>query len=227
MISENLHRIQTQIDEACHRYGRKAESVKLVAVSKTKPASDVLAARKAGQRLFGENYVQELVDKQNDEALREVDIEWHFIGHLQSNKVKYLVEKTAMIHAVDKAALAEEISKRAQKIGRIVPILLEVNISGEASKHGLSPDLLFAEAEKIFVLSNVEIKGLMTIASPEREKVKQEFKMMTALFEKLKPRAPKPEAISELSMGMSADFDLAIGEGATLIRIGTAIFGAR
>ncbi len=227
MIEENLKRVKEQIAEACVRAGRTPESVKLIAVSKTKPAADVLRAFQAGHRVFGENYVQELLTKFADEALQTLPIEWHFVGHLQTNKVRYVAEKVAMIHGVDKLSLAEEISKRAKKHNRTIPILLEVNISAEASKYGLSPETLFQEAEKIFTLSNLELKGLMTIASPDRQKVKAEFKQMRALFEKLKSAAPRPEQITELSMGMSGDFDIAIAEGATLLRIGTAIFGER
>ncbi|MFQ3608397.1 MAG: YggS family pyridoxal phosphate-dependent enzyme [Chloroherpetonaceae bacterium] len=227
MIEENLKRVKEQIAEACVRAGRTHDSVKLIAVSKTKPAADVLRAFQAGHRVFGENYVQELLIKFADETLQTLPIEWHFVGHLQSNKVRYLAEKISMIHGVDKFSLAEEISKRAKTYNRTIPILLEVNISAEASKHGLSPDKLFQEAEKIFALSNLELKGLMTIASPDREKVKAEFKQMRALFEKLKSLAPNPAQITELSMGMSGDFDIAIAEGATLLRIGTAIFGER
>lgn len=227
MIAENLSRIRSQIAEACLRAGRTPESIKLIAVSKTKPPSAVYEAYMAGHRVFGENYVQELLTKFADETLQSLPIEWHFVGHLQSNKVRYLAEKISMIHGVDKFSLAEEISKRAKQHNRTIPILLEVNISSEASKYGLSPDTLFQEAEKIFSLPHLELKGLMTIASPEREKVKTEFKQMRVLFEKLKSIAPKPEQITELSMGMSGDFDIAIAEGATLLRIGTAIFGER
>lgn len=227
MIAENLKRVHAQIAEACIRAGRLPESVKLIAVSKTKPASDVYEAFLAGHRLFGENYVQELLTKLADETLQPLPIEWHFVGHLQSNKVRYLAEKISMIHGVDKFSLAEEVSKRAKAYHRTIPILLEVNVSAEASKHGLSPDKLFEEAEKIFSLSNLEIKGLMTIASPDRQKAMHEFKHMRTLFEKLQSFAPNPEQITELSMGMSGDFDIAIAEGATLLRIGTAIFGER
>lgn len=227
MIEENLKRINAEIAEACARAGRAPESVKLIAVSKTKPASDVLKAYEAGHRVFGENYVQELLAKFADEALQRLPIEWHFVGRLQSNKARYLAEKIALIHGVDKFSLAEEISKRARQRNRVIPILLEVNISNEATKHGLKPDALFAEAEKIFPLPNIELKGLMTIASPDRTKVKAEFKEMRRLFERLKTLAPNPNQITELSMGMSGDFDIAIEEGATLLRIGTAIFGER
>lgn len=227
MIKENLIRIQSQINDACIRAGRNPAHIKLIAVSKTKPASDVYEAFQAGHRVFGENYVQELLTKFADETLHSLPIEWHFVGHLQSNKVRYLAEKISMIHGVDKFSLAEEIAKRAKKYNRTIPILLEVNISAEASKHGLSPDKLFQEAEKIFTLPNLQVKGLMTIASPDREKAKQEFKQMRLLFEKLKSLAPDAEQITELSMGMSGDFDIAIAEGATLLRIGTAIFGER
>lgn len=224
-LTERLRLVQSEIAAECARTGRDARSVKLIAVSKTKPAADIAAASAAGQRQFGENYVQELLSKWNDAALNPLDIDWHFIGHLQSNKVKQIVARVSMIHTVDRLSLAEEISKQAGKVNRQIPVLLEVNISGETTKSGLAPDAVLDAAEKILPLPHLKLSGLMTIASPERECVKREFDEMHALFTRLQTRAG--QGISELSMGMSGDFDLAIEAGATMIRIGTAIFGAR
>jgi PLP dependent protein len=224
-ISENLAYIRERIDAALQRSGRKSDAVKLIAVSKTKPVSAINEAYQSGQRIFGENYVQEFVEKYD--AVNLPDAEWHLIGHLQSNKVKLVLGKASLIHTVDKVSLAEEISKRAAKENMAQEILLEVNISGEASKYGLPPSSLFFEAEKIFALPNLAVKGLMTIASPDTGKVRAEFQAMASLLEKLKTLSPSPLLVSELSMGMSQDFEIAIEEGATLIRIGTAIFGER
>jgi PLP dependent protein len=224
-ISENLAYIRERIDAALQRSGRKSDAVKLIAVSKTKPVTMIQEAYHNGQRIFGENYVQEFSEKYSTANLP--DAEWHLIGHLQSNKVKLVLGKASLIHTVDKVSLAEEISKRAAKENMAQEILLEVNISGEASKYGLPPSSLFSEAEKIFALPNLAVKGLMTIASPDTGKVRAEFQAMATLLEKLKTLSPSPLLVSELSMGMSQDFEIAIEEGATLIRIGTAIFGER
>ncbi|MBC8042901.1 MAG: YggS family pyridoxal phosphate-dependent enzyme [Rhizobacter sp.] len=224
-IAENLNQIRAEIAEACIRAGRQPEEVKLIAVSKTKPAPDVKAAIDAGQTRFGENYVQELTEKWNNHELATPNIEWHFIGHLQSNKAKFIAEKISLVHTVDKASLAVELSKHAAKPGRTIPVLLEVNISGEDSKYGLRPADVMREADAVMRVPNVELKGLMTIASPEREKVKTQFHAMQKLLAELHQHFGA--GITELSMGMSGDFDLAIESGATYIRIGTAIFGAR
>lgn len=226
-IAENLKHIREEIDSACAKAGRNPDEVKLIAVSKTKPASAILEAYNAGQVLFGENYVQEFLQKHDDPILSGCRPEWHFIGHLQSNKVKYLVGKVAMVHTIDKFSTAEEISRRAAQQGITVPILLEVNISGEDSKYGISPGDLFREAEKIAGLSHVELRGLMTIATPDLDAVRGEYREMRRLFEKLQQQSTTPHLITELSMGMSQDFDIAIEEGATMIRVGTAIFGGR
>jgi pyridoxal phosphate enzyme (YggS family) len=226
-IAQNLSAVCSQIRAACSAANRPSDSVKLIAVSKTKPAEMILEAYRAGQRIFGENYVQELLEKQAHPLLKDLDIEWHLIGHLQSNKAKYVVGNVAMIHTIDKASLAAELSKRAIKKSVWISALLEINISAEASKHGLSEATAIDEAKKIFELPNLSICGLMTIASPYRERAAQEFQAMQHLFENIKSISPTPEKFTELSMGMSSDFDLAISTGATMVRVGTAIFGER
>lgn len=224
-IAENLNQIRAEIAEAAVRARRQPEEIKLIAVSKTKPATDIQAAIDAGQTRFGENYVQELIEKWNGDELVSSNIEWHFIGHLQSNKAKFIAEKISLVHTVDKASLAVELSKHTAKLGRTVAVLLEVNISGEDSKYGLRPAEVMREAEAVMSVPNIELKGLMTIASPEREKVKTQFHAMQKLLADLQQHFGT--GITELSMGMSGDFDLAIESGATYIRIGTAIFGER
>jgi PLP dependent protein len=226
-IAENLKQIHEEIGSACAKAGRNPAEVKLIAVSKTKPASAILEACEAGQVLFGENYVQEFLQKHEDPLLSGCNPEWHFIGHLQSNKIRYIVGKVAMVQTIDKFSTAEELSKRAGQLGITVPILLEVNISGEESKHGIRPDSLFTEAERIAGLSNLELRGLMTIASPDPDVVRGEYREMRRLIEKLRQESSTPQHITELSMGMSQDFEIAIEEGATMIRVGTAIFGDR
>jgi len=226
-IRENLQQIRWKIQQACQASGRAAESVKLVAVSKTKSAEQIWEAYQAGQRLFGENYVQELLQKQTHPLLCNLEIEWHLIGHLQSNKVKHVVGKVAMIQTVDSVSLAQTLANYAAKRAQCVPILLEVNISGEESKYGFKPDKVEEEAKKIFELHNLELRGLMCIGSPQAQKAREEFKAMKQLFERVKCLSPKPEIFTELSMGMSGDFEAAIAEGATIVRIGTAIFGER
>lgn len=226
-ITQNLAQIRSRIEVACAKAQRAPDTVKLVAVSKTKPAEMIREAYEAGQRIFGENYVQELLQKQAHPLLKALDIEWHLIGHLQSNKVKYVVGKVAMVQTVDSLKLAQELSRRAGQQGVRVPILLEVNISGEASKHGLKPEEVGSIAKEIFQLPNLSLQGLMTIGTAELEKAMEEFAAMKQLFEETKQLAPAPETFTELSMGMSGDFEHAIANGATIVRIGSAIFGER
>jgi pyridoxal phosphate enzyme (YggS family) len=226
-IRENLQYINQKIQQACWANGRPADSVKLIAVSKTKSAEQIWQAYQAGQRLFGENYVQELLQKQSHPLLRNLEIQWHLIGHLQSNKAKHVAGKVAMIQTIDRFSLAQTLANYAAKRAQCIPILLEINISGEASKHGFKPDEVEGEAKKIFQLPNLALKGIMCIGSSDEQKARDEFKAMKRLFETLKQLAPKPETFTELSMGMSGDFEAAIAEGATMVRIGTAIFGER
>ncbi|MCS7013115.1 MAG: YggS family pyridoxal phosphate-dependent enzyme [Chloroherpetonaceae bacterium] len=226
-IAQNLAQVRSQIEAACQQAGRAANTVKLVAVSKTKPAEMIREAYEAGQRIFGENYVQELLQKQAHPLLHGLDIEWHLIGHLQSNKVKYIVGKVSMVQAVDKISLAAELSRRAGRQNQCVAILLEVNISDESSKYGFKPEEVCAAAKEIFTMPHLSLKGLMAIGSPELEKAEKEFAKMKCLFDDIKRLAPQPETFTELSMGMSGDFAQAIAAGATIVRIGSAIFGER
>lgn len=204
-------------------------SCELIAVSKTHPAEAVQQAYDAGQRKFGENKVQELVPKY--EALPK-DIEWHMIGHLQSNKVKYIAPFIHLIHSVDSFKLLEEINKQAQKVGRVISCLLQVHIASEETKFGFSED----EIEKLLVdksfekLLNVKITGLMGMASftENKDQVKTEFRTLRSLFDNLKSKSlPSNVSMQELSMGMSSDYKEAIEFGSTFIRVGTAIFGNR
>jgi pyridoxal phosphate enzyme (YggS family) len=226
-IASNLASIQAQVAAACKQAGRQPESVQLIAVSKTKPAALIREAFDAGQLAFGESYMQEFLEKYEDAALSEKPIAWHFIGHLQSNKIRSLVGKVALIHGIDKLSTAEELSKRAVQQNLTVDYLIEVNTSGEATKYGMEPQALLAEAEAFFALPNVRLRGLMTIATYEREAAQREFRQLRELLEQLQAIAPDPSLVSELSMGMSGDFEEAIAEGATMIRVGSAIFGWR
>ena len=195
--------------------------MKLLAVSKTKPESLVREAYAAGQRDFGENYVQELVAKAA--ALADLpDLRWHLIGPLQRNKVKQVVPVASLVHTVDRAALAEELSKRAAAAGRTVRVLLEVNVAGEASKAGCSPDEAPALAAAVRSLPGLSLGGLMTIP-PDTE----DRELARPYFRRLREIRDAIGDLPELSMGMSHDFEIAVEEGATIVRVGTAIFGSR
>jgi hypothetical protein len=226
-IAVNIQDIHEQVKAACLSAGRDPESVRLIAVSKTKPALLVKEAFDAGQIEFGESYVQEFLDKYQDPLLENIPIKWHFIGHLQSNKVRFIIDKVTLVHGIDRISTAEELSKRAVQHKLHVDYLLEVNTSGEASKYGMQPDEVLAAAETLFLMPHISLRGLMTIASPDKTKAREEFRNLRVLLEKLKKISPDPLKLSELSMGMSGDFEEAIHEGATMIRVGSAIFGWR
>lgn len=219
MIKENLEKIKATIPS----------SVTLVAVSKTKPASDIQEAYDAGQRIFGENHALEMRDKH--EVLPK-DIQWHFIGHLQTNKIKYIIPFVTLIHSIDTANLLEAVNKEAKKHNRVVDCLLQFHIAQEETKFGLDLDearqLLDSEAFK--QLQNVRICGVMGMATftDDMEEVRKEFKHLKSIFETLQHDyfAGQPQ-FKEISMGMSDDYPIAIEEGATLIRVGSKIFGAR
>jgi pyridoxal phosphate enzyme (YggS family) len=201
------------------------DKVLLVAVSKTKPVEDIKALYDQGQRDFGENYVQELVDKQPQ---LPADIRWHYIGHLQSNKVKYIAPFVHLIHGVDSFKLLKEINKQAQKQNRVIQCLLQVHIAQEETKFGLDEKELngLLDELKSNPLQNIVIKGLMGMASftEDMKKVKSEFAALNRLHSKLKTRLPEANI---LSMGMSSDYKVAIDEGSTLVRIGSLLFGLR
>jgi hypothetical protein len=226
-IAVNIQDIHEQVKAACLSAGREPESVRLIAVSKTKPALLVKEAFDAGQIEFGESYVQEFLDKYQDPLLENIPIKWHFIGHLQSNKVRFIIDKVTLVHGIDRISTAEELSKRAVQHKLHVDFLLEVNTSGEASKYGMQPNEVLAAAETLFLMPHISLRGLMTIASPDKTKAREEFRNLRVLLEKLKKISPDPLKLSELSMGMSGDFEEAIHEGATMIRVGSAIFGWR
>ena len=226
MIAENLQKIEERIEAACRRAGRARESVRLIAVSKTKPAEAVAEAYAAGQRLFGENHAQEIVAKK---PLLPDDIRWHFIGNLQKNKVKYLVGSVEMSHSVNSEGLAAEIEKQAAKRGLVQDILLEVNIAGESSKQGAAPEALLSLLRFCDGQPHLRLCGLMAVApfAEDPEESRPYFIRLRELRDELKPTLRDPDAFRELSMGMSGDFETAVEEGATLIRVGTLIFGAR
>lgn len=202
---------------------------RLIAVSKTHPVARINEAYAAGQRLFGENKVQEMVDKQPQ---LPADVEWHLIGHLQRNKVKYIAPFVALIHAVDSLRLLEEINKQGEKCGRVIPCLLQVFIATEETKFGLDPAEVrqLVTSPELATMKHVRINGLMGMASltDKAEQVRREFRTLKDLFEELKGMPLPPNAqMKELSMGMSSDYTIALEEGSTLVRIGTAIFGER
>ena len=226
-IATNIEEIRGEIIAACIEAGRDPAEVRLIAVSKTQPASMIKEACDAGQIEFGESYVQEFLEKYDDPLLEHLPLKWHFIGHLQSNKIRSIIGKTSLIHGIDKLSTAEELSKRALQHNLQTDYLLEVNTSGEASKYGMQPDEVISSAEALFKLPGITLRGLMTIASPDRVMAQEEFRQLRTLLETLKPIAPDPSKLTELSMGMSGDFREAIHEGATMIRVGTAIFGWR
>lgn len=204
--------------------------IKLISVSKTHPSSTILASYKQGIRIFGESYAQEFRDKMIDFSILskdDFDPEWHFIGHLQTNKIKYIIEKVDVIHSVDSFKLASEIDKLAKKFNRKVKILVQVNTSGESSKFGLNSNEIIELCKSILTLENIEILGLMTIAGlgGNIDQTRNEFRMLKNLLAEINQSLNLN--LKELSMGMSGDYLTAIEEGATMIRIGTAIFGER
>lgn len=226
MIKENIQAVQANIDAACKRAGRNPAEVTLIAVSKTKPLSDIEEAIDCGMMEFGENKVQELVDK-IEHVSRPVN--WHLIGHLQTNKVKYIVDKGLLIHSVDSVKLAKEIQKEAAKKQADCNILLEVNVAQEESKFGFSCEEVPDAVLEIAQLPNVHIQGFMTIApfveNPEDNRVI--FAKLHKLLLDIKSRNIDNVNMNVLSMGMTNDYMVAVEEGATMVRVGTGIFGAR
>ena len=224
-LTDNYKTVKSRCDAAYARSGR-TDDLTLIAVSKTHPASDIKELYDAGVRDFGENKVQELVDKYEQ---LPGDIRWHLIGHLQRNKVKYIVDKVCLIHSVDSLRLAEEISKEAQKKNLTVDILLEVNVAQEESKFGVMVSEAAALAEQIAPLPGVRIRGLMTIAPfvENAEDNREFFEKLKQLSVDIMRKNTHNVSMDILSMGMTGDFEVAIEEGATMVRVGTAIFGAR
>ena len=226
MVSENLDHIEERICAACERAGRDRRSVTLICVTKTKPLEMLQEAYEKGQRDFGENKVQEICRKKPE---LEPDIRWHMIGHLQRNKVRQLMGQTVMIHSVDSLRLAETISAEAEKAGLVMPVLIEVNAAQEESKFGVSIEETEELVRAISALRGVHIEGLMTIApyTDDPESNRGYFARLRELAVDIGQKCIDNVSMGVLSMGMTGDFEVAIEEGATHIRVGTGIFGAR
>ena len=226
MITENLEQVRKNIEEACRAVNRDPGEVTLISVSKTKPVSMLQEAYDAGSRDFGENKVQEIMDKYTQ---LPSDIRWHMIGHLQRNKVKYIVDKVALIHSVDSLRLAETISQEAMKKNVTASILVEVNVAEEESKFGVTSEETEKLIEEISKLPNIEVKGLMTIApfveNPEENRLV--FRNLRNLSVDIAAKKFNNVTMNVLSMGMTGDYEVAIEEGATMVRVGTGIFGER
>lgn len=223
-LRENYDSLINDIRQICAENNKNFDEIKLIAVSKTFPPEQIKAVHDLGQVHFGENKVQELRDKR--EALKDENIRWHLVGHLQSNKVKYIADFVELIHSVDSLKLAEVIDEQASKHGRVIDILVQVNTSGEDQKSGVEP----AEAEhlcrELSLLKNIRLRGLMTIGmfTDDERIIRDNFKLLKKLFDALKPLY---EGFDYLSMGMTSDFRIAIEEGANMLRVGSAIFGYR
>lgn len=226
MLKENLKNVKENIKNACERVGRDPSEVTLVAVSKIKPLSDIEELAEVGQMEYGENYVQELCEKYENISK---PVHWHMIGHLQRNKVKYIIDKVELIHSVDSYALAQQIEKEAVKKGVIAQILIQVNIASEDTKFGLNEDEVLSLVKEISSLEHVKIRGLMTsapyVTDPEENRCY--FKKLHQLFVDIPKKNIDNVSMDILSMGMTNDYEVAIEEGATMIRVGTGIFGER
>lgn len=226
MVAENLEQVRKNIEEACRKVNRDPKEVTLIAVSKTKPVELLRQAYQAGARCFGENKVQEIMDKYPQ---LPSDIQWHMIGHLQRNKVKYIVDKVDLIHSVDSMRLAEEISKEAEKKQTDVKVLIEVNVAQEESKFGVSVDETEELVREIAKLPRIHVLGLMTIAPnvSDPEENRPVFRTLKKLAVDIKMKNIDNVRMDVLSMGMTGDYQVAIEEGATMVRVGTGIFGER
>lgn len=223
-IAQNIQHIRARIEQAAFRVGREADSITLVAVTKTVEAAQIAAAYEAGIRDFGENYIQEAQTKIGQPPLILPDLRWHFIGHLQTNKAKEVVRRFVLVQSVDSLRLAQEIGKQALKTGQPVEILLEVMLDPGSGKYGCKPEKTLEMAQQIEECPGVLLRGLMGIApyTPAPEAARPAFKQLYQLYTQL-----SPECRHTLSMGMTGDFEVAIEEGATMVRLGTALFGKR
>lgn len=226
-IAENIEEIQWEKAQAAERCGRNPEDILLIAVTKTRSAEEINEAIRAGVTDIGENRVQEIMDKYD----KVLPVKWHMIGHLQTNKVKYIIDKVSLIHSVDSLRLAEEIDRRAAQHGRTMDILVEVNAAGDEAKFGVGPDSAEALISDILKnCENIRVRGLMTVApyAENPEDVRPHFHRMRLLYDKIASEIVHPRLdFQYLSMGMSNDRNIAVEEGSTAIRVGTAIFGAR
>ena len=225
-IQQNINQIQKRIEAAAQRSGRKKEDILLLAVSKTIDVERIKEAVACGLKELGENKVQEILEKY--EPMGE-EVKWHLIGHLQTNKVKYIIDKVKLIHSVESLKLAEEIRKRAKKANKVMDILIEVNMAAEESKFGVAPEDTLSLIQKIALLDNICIRGLMTVAPfvENSEENRECFRRMKQLSVDINAEKIDNVYMDILSMGMSNDFEVAIEEGATIVRVGTSIFGRR
>lgn len=227
MIATQLESVQARIRRAALTCGRQPERVRLVAVCKTVAAGRIKEAIQAGAGILGENYIQEAQGKFND--LYKEKVEWHFIGHLQSKKSKYAVRMFDLIHSVDSLKLATTLNKEAAKLDKVQEVLIQVNLSGETTKSGISAEAVAPLFEAAAGLDNIRIRGLMTMPPffDDPDRARPFFEQLAALRDRLGPNPTANAELTELSMGMTGDFEVAIAAGATLVRVGTAIFGAR
>ncbi len=227
MIKENLQRVEERIHRACAQVGRDPSEVRLIAVSKTVDVERIREGVAAGIRELGENYVQEARKKIAE--LAELPVTWHYIGHLQTNKARFAVELFSWIHTVDRKRLAEALDRRAEKVGKRLSVLIQVHLGDEETKAGVEPGELFTLCDEVDRLQALELKGLMVLPPylADPEVVRPYFRHLRELLEQVRQRVKNPEAVKELSMGMSHDFEVAIEEGATMVRVGTALFGKR
>jgi pyridoxal phosphate enzyme (YggS family) len=227
MIAENLDNLRKLIEQTCRNCGRNPGDIQLVAVSKSFPIESVKEAIAAGQMDFGENYVQELQEKHH--SLGGQPIQWHFIGHLQSNKAKYIAEYIHLIHSVDDLGLGKEISKRSERYNRVQDVLVEVHTTDEATKFGVRPEEAVALLKGLSQMSHLRVCGLMTMGpfSDDPGDSRPSFRTLMELKREIESEGIENVSMNSISMGMSHDFEVAIEEGATIVRIGTAIFGRR
>lgn len=221
-LKESRNQVLKQIEAACSRVGREAETVQLLAVSKTHPSEALREMYATGQRAFGENYLQEALEK--IEALSDLDIEWHFIGHVQRNKTKHLAEKFAWVHGVDRLIIAERLSNQRQATQPPLNICLQVNIDVQDTKDGCQLEEVALLVSQISQLPHLRLRGIMVIPAPNNTSALMDARK---LFDQVKVQHAHPQDWDTLSMGMSADLDAAIAAGSTMVRIGTALFGAR
>ena len=227
-IADNVRRVRTRMRQAAERAGRDPMSVRLVAASKTVDAARIRAAISAGVTILGENYLQETRQKLGQLG-QAAGVEWHLIGPLQRNKVRYVFDLFDMMHSLDRLELAEEINRRAERLGRRLSVLLEVNVGGETSKSGWTTAGLLNDIRQLAALPHIQVRGLMTIPPPTSQphEARPFFRQLRQLRNRLAQEGYDGMAFDELSMGMTADYEVAIEEGATLVRVGTAIFGPR
>jgi PLP dependent protein len=227
LIADNLALVMHHIDEAARKAGRNPDSIRLISVSKQVSFGQIIEAYQAGSKCFGENKVQEAVSKIDE--INAQDISWHFIGHLQKNKIKYLNSRFELIHSIDSLSLAEKISTYCEGQNQRQAVLLQINVSGEEAKFGMTPAELEDQLPSFGQLNGIQVQGLMTIPpqNPEAENSRQYFSALRVLRDKFQAMNIEGVELKELSMGMTNDYLIAVEEGATLIRVGTAIFGQR